>query len=248
MWPTFEDPVSGRQGKGKRNGKGRVEESGVYMRPMSAEEKESRKRIAMEWKAREERPVEGRRRVQGAYGYKSMIEAEKLMGTSEWGFRPTLGGVVEDAIGKSQEETGKLTRDREERGGNGQRDRKTSTSGKEKKSRRSSGALMTESVTREIRNWAGRDDRRHGASTIGKEQKVEESSGGAEDDQGHSQSRSRYRDVSGVGSSKILKPRATYRPWAKGCEGGDDFSDALPSDPRLRKEKRVRFSSNDSLD
>jgi hypothetical protein len=203
MWPTFEDPLPGKRkvdGSGVFVKAAGIEESGVYVKPMSAEEEERREAIAREWMARKERSTEGRRRVKGGKwgeGYESVVERDMLEGTSEWGFRPTLGNVVEERSreakgGKSRAEIRMSTIDKEIRAGKGYRQQKASTSRKEK-SKESKGASTGDPATRAIRKWAERDHRQHTASKPGKGRMTEEPNRANEDLQAGSQSQSKYK-------------------------------------------------------
>jgi hypothetical protein len=220
MWPTFEDPLPG---KGNVDDSGvfvkaaGIDESGVYVKPMSAKEKERREVIARGWMARKERSTEGRRRVKGGKwgeGYESVVERDMLEGTSAWGFRPTLGSVEE----RSREEIRMSTIDKEIRAKKGHRQQKTSTSGKEKKSKESKGASTGDPATRAIRKWAERDQRQHRASKSGKGQTTEETNSANEGLQSGSQSQSKHKQGVVSGSTKIPKPRTAYRAWAKDRE------------------------------
>jgi hypothetical protein len=257
MWPTFEDPLPGQ---GKVDGSGvfvkaaGMEESGVYVKPMSAEEKERREAIAREWMARKERSTEGRRRVKGGKwgeGYESVVERDMLEGMSEWGFRPTLENVVEERSREVKGEKGREIRmstiDKEIRAEKGYQQQKASTSEKEKKNKESKGASTGDPATRAIRKWAERDHRQHRASKLGKGETTEVTNSANEDLQSDSQSQSKHNQGVVSGSTKIQKPRTTYRPWAKDHENKDGCEEDLPFDPEPRKDKRARFSSNDSL-
>ncbi len=133
MWPTYEDsrPVAKairRKNKGKEaerrdtrrsdprrledcrlpgeteaERQARMDASVAFIKDMDEDEKEERDRIAREWKAKDERSTEGRRRIKGGYGFESVVEKEALMGVSEWGFKPTLGGVFEEQMNGKQD-------------------------------------------------------------------------------------------------------------------------------------------------
>ncbi|KAE9365577.1 hypothetical protein N431DRAFT_549720 [Stipitochalara longipes BDJ] len=188
MWPTFEDPTGRVDQSGvfvARNGYG-VDESGVFVRDvgnMKDEGKGIRMRIETEWKAKKERSTEGRRRVKGPFGYESVMESEKLKG-SEWGFQPTLGGVVEERTKRKEKGRGGSTSsslkstattksarmflgdtDKENRGARGYLETKPSTSGKEDKSRKSMEPPVSAAAARAMRIWAARDLRKRKAST-----------------------------------------------------------------------------------
>jgi hypothetical protein len=235
VWPTFEDPIPA--GMGIEMG---MEVSGVYKREMSNEEQERRKEIEREWMAREERSTEGRRRWKGGSGrgegYESVVEQQALMGMSEWGFKPTLAGGVENETMKSKELSMK---------GNSQDTRGREDSSRGQKSELSVDTSTSDSTRQKHVSGESRP-REHKASREGKEKKAEESHSTEED---HRTSlRPKGEQGARVGSSNIPESKIRFSPWAKKRDGQEDSDDELPFDIKPREGKRARFSNDESLD
>jgi len=127
MWPTIEDDRGGREAKEA------MEESGLFQRELGEQEREKREELMRAWKGREERSVQGRRRLEGGFGYESVVEGEKLREAE--GFRPTLGRVEEGSCESRKSRTNSMRDEGRESIGpsegtaRDQRERKTSSAG-----------------------------------------------------------------------------------------------------------------------
>jgi hypothetical protein len=215
MWPTYEDSRTvpkaiRRKNKGKeaerRNTRrpdsrkfedrrlpgeteverqARMNASVVFVKDMDEDEKEERDRIAREWKARDERSTEGRTRIKGGYGYESVIEKEALMGTSEWGFKPTLGGVFEERMDGKQEE------------------------------RRDMNHTSSSDSTRERDVSTARHYRDRKSKGKDKEKQTGESSTSKEDPRTSSKSQPKYKSAFKATRDNITKSMTAYRPKAR---------------------------------
>lgn len=215
MWPTYEDsrPVPKairRKNKGKeaerrdtrRSDQQRLEDrrlpgeteavrearmnaSVAFVKDMDEEEKEKRDRIARDWRAKDERSTEGRTRIKGGYGYESVIEQEALMGLSEWGFKPTLGGVFEQRM-----------------------------DGKQEKRRDMDRASSSESTReRDVSTARHRRDRK--SSGEDQEMKIGESSTSKEDPRTSSKSQPKYKSAFEARTNNRTQSEVAYRPKAR---------------------------------
>jgi hypothetical protein len=214
MWPTYEDPRPtpkiDRRKKGKQaerrdtrrpdprrvedrrlpgetevERQARMNASVAFIKDMDEDEKEARDRIAKDWKVKDERSTKGRTRIKGGYGYESVVEKEALMGTSEWGFKPTLGGVHEEHMDEKQEKS---------------RDLKHASSSESTKER----DLLTARHHRDRKSSGGAQAKKTG-----------ESSTTREDRRASSQSRPKHKHAFKAGSSNIAQTKAACRPKAK---------------------------------
>jgi hypothetical protein len=215
--------------------KARMTASNAFVKKMDGDEKEERDRIEREWKARGERPTEGRRRVKGGFGYESVVEKEALMGTSEWGFMSTLAGVVEERMEEKGGESKRMSMRREDtRDVRGMR--------KCEKSMLSAGSSTSTSELATDENLpTARDHRERQSSNLtkGKEKKAEETSRPKEDHRTSSQSQSKSKQISNTSGNNIPKPKARYRPWAKDSGSKDNSEDEYPFTLNARKDKRT---------
>jgi hypothetical protein len=218
MWPTYEDsrPVPKairRKNKGKEverrdtrrsdphtledrrlsgetalEKQARMNASVAFVKDMDEDGKEERDRIARDWKAKDERSTEGRTRFKGGYGYESVVEKEALMGTSEWGFKPTLGGVYEDRMDEKQEK------------------------------RRDSNRTSSSDSTRERDVSTARYHRDRKSSIKDKGKQTGESSTSKEDPRTSSKSQPKHKHAFKAGSINQTQSKAAYRPKARAID------------------------------
>ena len=227
MWPTYEDSrpapkVIRRKSKGKEverrdtrrsdphgfedrrlggetevERQARMNASVAFVKDMDEDEKDERDRITRDWKAKDERSTEGRTRFKGGYGYESVVEREALMGTSEWGFKPTLGGVQEDRMDGKQER------------------------------RRESKRTSSSDSTRESYVSTARHHRDRKSSVSDKGKQTGESSACKKDLRPSSKSQPKHKHAFKAGSSNKTQSKAACRPKtrAKDRKIQDDSDD-----------------------